>query len=113
MKPKLTKEQKISIQSAYWSGMPVSRICEEYGISKSTAYFWISPNRWKEYSADTDSPLLIQREIHDMQRTMKRNYLKVKIYEEAHCTHDSPLDDRLSEFLRLSPIYGKTLCLMR
>lgn len=111
MKPKLTKEQKISIQSAYRSGMPVSRICEEYGISKSTAYFWISPNRWKEYSADTDNPLLIQREIHDMQRTMKRNYLKVKIYEEAHCTHDSPLDDRLSEFLRLSPIYGKNIVL--
>ena len=46
-----------------------------------------------------------------MQRTMKRNYLKEKIYEEAHCTHDSPLDDRLSEFLRLSPIYGKNIVL--
>ena len=111
MKTKLTKEQKITIQSAYWSGMPVSRICEKYDISKSTAYFWISPARWKEYSLGTGRPLLIQREIHGMQRTMKRNYLKEKIYEEAHCSYDSPLDDKLAEFLRLSPIYGKNIML--
>lgn len=46
-----------------------------------------------------------------MQRTMKRNYLKGKIYEEARCSRDSPLDDRLSEFLRLSPVYGKNIVL--
>ena len=48
MQSKLTELQKMELRSKYWKGIPVQQLCKEYEISKTTAYYWISPCRTKQ-----------------------------------------------------------------
>ena len=106
MHSKLNDSQILSIRSAYWSGTPVKEICKIYGISESTAYFWISPNQYKEYAADLGMEIMIHKEFCDTQRSMQKLRKIVDILNDANCNSESPLEEKLSEFVRLSPIYG-------
>ena len=111
MYSKLSDQQKLSMRAEYWSGIPVSEICKNYEISESTAYFWIAPNRFKEYSADLGMEIIIRKEFCDTQRSIKRLNTIVEVLREATCNAESPLEERLSEFIRLSPVYGKNVTL--
>lgn len=107
MYSQLSDFQKLSIRSDYWSGMPVTDICKKYGISKTTAYFWISPTKHKDhYMKVNGKDIIVQKEYCDNQRKMDRYKKIVSILEDANCNAESPLEDRLSEFIRLSPVYG-------
>ena len=111
MTKKLNEADRILIRSDYWKGIPITRICEKYGISKSTAYYWIAPNNLKKILESNGHSIVTQKEIVEMQRSLERNKLILKILKESNCTSVSPLDDRLSEFLRLSPKYGINIVL--
>ena len=66
MYSQLSDFQKLSIRSDYWSGMPVTDICKKYGISKTTAYFWISPTRHKDhYIKVNGTDIIIQKDYCD------------------------------------------------
>lgn len=87
--------------------MPVTDICKKNGISKTTAYFWISPTRHKDHNLNVNGKnIIIQKDYCDNQRKMDRYKKIVSILEDANCNAESPLEDRLSEFVRLSPVYG-------
>ena len=106
MYSKLNDSQILSMRSAYWSGTPVKELCKIYGISESTAYFWIAPGKYKEYAADLGMEIMIHKEFCDTQRSMQKLRKIVNILNDANCNSESPLEERLSEFVRLSPIYG-------
>ena len=79
---------------------------QKYDISESTAYYWIAPTQFKEYAAELGSEIMAQKEFRDTQRSMKRLNKIVEILKNANCNSESPLEERLSEFVRLSPVYG-------
>lgn len=106
MTKKVSDMDKIRIRSDYWRGKPVSEICKKYGISQSTVYHWVAPTALKGIASIEGQNIIIQKEISEMQRTFEKNKRIVTVLKESNCTAGSSLDDRLSEFLRLSPIYG-------
>ena len=106
MYSKLNDSQILSMRSAYWSGTPVKELCKIYGISESTAYLWIAPGKYKEYAVDLGMEIMIHKEFCDTQRSMQKLRKIVDILNDANCNSESPLEERLSEFVRLSPIYG-------
>ena len=48
MHSKFTDIQKAEVIVQCWRGKPVTKICEEYAVSKSTVYVWIRPCSIKE-----------------------------------------------------------------
>ena len=84
MYSKLNDSQILSMRSAYWSGTPVKELCKIYGISESTAYFWIAPGKYKEYAADLGMEIMIHKEFCDTQRSMQKLRKIVDILNDAN-----------------------------
>ena len=98
---RFTDMQKADIVAQYWRGKPVTRICEEYAVSKTTVYGWIRPCTVKKEAAADGKDLFIQKEMTNLQNRMKRLNTIIEILGEADCQRNSSLEDRLVEFSRL------------
>ena len=103
---RFSNKQKADIVAQYWRGKPVTRICEEYAVSKTTVYGWIRPCALKEEAAANGKDMFIQKEMTNLQNRMKRLNTIIEILGEAECQRSLPLEDRLEEFSRLKDQYG-------
>ncbi len=63
MHSKFTDIQKADVIAQYWRGKPVTKICEEYAVSKSTVYAWIRPCSVKEEAEAVGRHVFIQKEM--------------------------------------------------
>ena len=108
---RFTDLQKADIVAQYWRGKPVTRICEEYAVSKTTVYGWIRPCAVKEEAVSAGKDLFIQREMTNLQNKMKRLNTIIEILGAMECQRNSPLEERLDEFSRLSSRYGTNVLL--
>ena len=111
MYSKFTDVQKADIIAQYWRGKPVTRICVEYGISKSTVYGWIRPFAVKEEAEAAGRNCFIQKEMANLQNRMNRLNTVVEILGQAGCQRNAPLEERLEEFSRLRNRYGTNILL--
>ncbi|MBR4392965.1 MAG: helix-turn-helix domain-containing protein, partial [Oscillospiraceae bacterium] len=101
MHSKFTERQKAEIIAQYWRGKPVTRICEEYSVSKSTVYAWIRPCSVKKEAAAVGRQVFIQKEMVNLQNKMCRLNTIIEILGKAECLRNAPLEERLAEFVRL------------
>ena len=108
---RFTDMQKADIVAQYWRGKPVTRICEEYCVSKTTVYGWIRPCAVKKEAAAGGKDLFIQKEMTNLQNRMTRLNTIIEILGEADCQRNSSLEDRLVEFSRLKNQYGTNVLL--
>ena len=111
MVSRFTDPQKADVVAQYWRGKPVTRICKEYAVSKTTVYGWIRPCILKEEAAADGMDLFIQKEMTNLQNRMKRLNTIIEILGQAECQRNSPLEDRLVEFSRLKDQYGTNVLL--
>lgn len=61
MHSKFTDILKADVIAQYWRGKPVTKICEEYAVSKSTVYAWIRPCSVKEEAEAVGRHVFIQK----------------------------------------------------
>lgn len=108
---KITDLQKADIIAQYWKGKPVTALCKEYDVSKSTVYAWIRPCTVKEAAAAIGKDLFIQKEQSNLQRKMSRLNTIIEILGKTECQKTSPLEERLAEFSRLNGQYGTNVLL--
>ena len=111
MHSKFTDIQKAEIIAQYWRGKPVTRICEEYSVSKSTVYAWICPCSVKKEAAAVGRHVFIQKEMVNLQNKMCRLNTIIEILGKAECLRNAPLEERLAEFVRLREQYGTNILL--
>ena len=111
MHSKFTDIQKSDIIAQYWRGKPVTRICEEYSVSKSTVYAWIRPCSVKKEAAAVGRHVFIQKEMVNLQNKMCRLNTIIEILGKAECLRNAPLEERLAEFVRLKGQYGTNILL--
>ena len=64
MYSKFTDVQKADIVAQYWRGKPVTGICAEYGISKTTVYGWVRPFAVKAEAAADGRDFFIHDQGH-------------------------------------------------
>ena len=67
MHSKFTDIQKADVIAQYWRGKPVTKICEEFAVSKSTVYAWIRPCSVKKEAAAVGRHVFIQKEMVNLQ----------------------------------------------
>ena len=111
MHSKFTDIQKADVIAQYWRGKPVTKICEEYAVSKSTVYAWIRPCSVKEEAEAVGRHVFIQKEMVNLQNKMCRLNTIIEILGKAECLRNAPLEDRLAEFQRLKGQYGTNILL--
>ncbi len=103
--------QKADIIAQYWRGRPVTKICEEYSISKSTVYDWVRPYSVKRESEEVGRHVFIQKEMVNLQNKMCRLNTIIEILGKAECLRSAPLEERLAAFQRLKGQYGTNILL--
>ena len=111
MHSKFTDIQKADVIAQYWRGKPVTKICEEFAVSKSTVYAWIRPCSVKKEAAAVGRHVFIQKEMVNLQNKMCRLNTIIEILGKAECLRNAPLEDRLAEFHRLKGQYGTNILL--
>ena len=71
MHSKFTDIQKADVIAQYWRGKPVTKICEEFAVSKSTVYAWIRPCSVKKEAAAVGRHVFIQKEMVNLQNKIR------------------------------------------
>ena len=80
---KFTDIQKADVIAQYWRGKPVTKICEEFAVSKSTVYAWIRPCSVKKEAAAVGRHVFIQKEMVNLQNKMCRLNTIIEILGKA------------------------------
>ena len=83
MHSKFTDIQKADVIAQYWRGKPVTKICEEFAVSKSTVYAWIRPCSVKKEAAAVGRHVFIQKEMVNLQNKMCRLNTIIEILGKA------------------------------
>ena len=78
MHSKFTDIQKADVIAQYWRGKPVTKICEEFAVSKSTVYAWIRPCSVKKEAAAVGRHVFIQKAGFTHSETKNSKYIKIE-----------------------------------
>ena len=105
MKKIYSEEQKTRIVNKYLSGMTITQIHIEYGISRSTLYKWIGQsNKCKNQERKVN-----MREFFDLKQRCKQQEEMIEILQNAPCLVNSPLLERYNYIFSCSDEYSVNL----
>lgn len=62
---KYSKAMKCELVSRYCQGVKVKKLCEEYGVSKTSLYSWIKFFSWVK---STDGNLVTAKDFYNLQK---------------------------------------------
>lgn len=84
-----SEEFRGNIIRQYQSGVPVTQLCRQFGIARSTLFYWI-----KQETADSAG--VVPREEYLTQKELERLRVENMIFRSCGCSPSSPLDIRLN-----------------
>lgn len=101
---KHTNIDKVATVERYQSGVPVSDLCTELNVSKSTIYNWIK--QCGSNSAKVDRQPATARTVYLLKKRIKRLESELEIWKQCGCTLDSTLHEKLVAIEQLVPEFG-------
>ena len=108
MQNKLTDSEKQEIVAHYNSGVPVSELCAQHGIPRSTLYFWIQ--HFTPLKTVTENTVYYQQYL-ELKRHADKLERQLEVIKAAECSLVAPLQEKLAA---LEKLYGQysvhTLC---
>ncbi|MDR0839993.1 MAG: IS3 family transposase [Christensenellaceae bacterium] len=108
MSDKYTETQKQEIVALYTTGTSVAELCAQYGVPRSTLYFWI--HRFSSLKTITEKTVYYQ-EYLDLKRHADKLERQLEVIKAAGCGMDAPLQEKLAALERLYGQYSvHTLC---
>ena len=106
---KFTQEIKYSVMKLYAQGIPTTKLCAEYGISKSTINIWIKND--KSIFSKEKTKSIKYSDYEKLQQQLKRKTLEFEIFQELHCFKDATTKEKeiaISKLVGKYPV--KTMC---
>lgn len=84
-----SEEFKTNIIRQYKAGTPAAQLCKQFGIARSTLFYWLK-------QAADNSAGATSREQYLMQKELERLRVENAIFRSCGCSPSSPLDTRLN-----------------
>lgn len=103
MRKKYTQEQKYEIVERYRAGEPVSSICKDTGISKSTLY------EWKKSIFSKNQKPINMTDVRILKQRCEKLEKMVEVLQLSPCAVNAPLYERYEVIKDLSEAYSITL----
>lgn len=103
MRKKYTQEQKYEIVERYRAGEPVSSICKDTGISKSTLY------EWKKTVFSKNQKPINMTDVRILKQRCEKLEKMVEVLQLSPCSVNAPLYERYEVIKDLSETYSITL----
>jgi len=102
MEPKqLEGLEKKNIVEQYISGQAVTSLCAQYGVPRSTLYFWIK--QYQKVKASNQSTVTYA-DYHNLKRKYDKLDEKLRVIKAAGCSPSAPLQEKLEA---LEKLYGQ------
>lgn len=93
-------EDAIRCCADYRAGKSVKSISNEYGIPRSTVYYWI--NKYKDIPDVYD--ITLKKSFDNMRRKYEKSQQMCEVLKLVNCTQSSPMKEKLYE---LEQLYGQ------
>lgn len=99
---------KLKLVNLYLAGIPVSTICKDYSIPRSTLYSWIRKFQRKKINKQI---LISPRELDLLRKKLNSTATENSILKECNCSTMSPLDKKVKAISKLDGKYSiHSLC---
>lgn len=105
---KITENIKLNLLNEMSEINDPKKLCEKFGICKSTAYNWLKSFRKITYS---NNNFLTYSDYYKKQKQLEQKTLELKIFQDLHCFKDASTKEKeiaISKFVGVYPI--KTMC---
>ena len=108
---KKDSELKREIIEKCLKGENRNRICEQYGVAKSTIYYWLKQEK-KLFSSHKPS-IITYKQFYEMKKERDLAIRNLEMYERLHCFKDSTVREKQEAIKKLIDIYPiKSMCIM-
>lgn len=101
MQTKFGSEEKAEIVTMYIGGQSVSALCAQYGIARSTLYYWIQ--QYSPLRTVTDNTVYYKEYVELKRRTDKLE-AQLAVLKAAGCGTAAPLQEKL---IAIEKLYGQ------
>ena len=99
---KLSIEKKKELVSLYYNGIPVSEICQEYQISRSTFYTWI--RTYRPIESQNSSRIVTPKDFDSLRRHCEKQEQIIAVLKSIPCIANATTQEKLAA---LEPLYGQ------
>lgn len=101
MNNKYSEDVVIGVVKQYTNGQAIALLCAEYGIPRSTIYFWIKQHRKLKSSNNTE---VSYQDYYNLKRRYDKLEEKLEVIKAAGCSLSAPLKEKLQA---LEKLYGQ------
>ncbi len=105
MKKNYSEKQRSEIINRYLSGNPVTKLCSEYGIARSTIYKWIEEST----ECQKQEQKINMRDYFDLKQKCEQQEKMIEILQNAPCTVSSSLSEKYDYIIECSEKYSINL----
>ncbi|MFI3326564.1 MAG: IS3 family transposase [Clostridia bacterium] len=96
MKQRISDKDKLLIINKHKSGISVTEICKQHGISRSTFYIWLKKLEGEK----------VVQNSYKLNQQLNKNKEIVEVLKSVNCTQNSPLKEKLYELQKLHSKYS-------
>ena len=103
MQARVSESGKYEAIEKYRNGYSVKELCEEYGVSKSSIYNWIS--KYSTMVTQTGN-IVSARRLDVLEKRIKRISMENEIFRKCNCSVSAPLEKKLKTIEKYKDIYS-------